>query len=114
MISIVDATADHLAEFYPSLERTCRAWVLMDGDRVLGVCGFYRAGAGNVVFTEIRPELRSHPVAIVRAARRVLVDVKARGLPVFANCDFAVEASERFLRHFGFQQLQSGVFQCLE
>lgn len=108
---IIDATAAHLRAIYPDQPKTCRAWSIVDGERVLGICGFYREGAGNVIFTEIGAELRRHPVLIVRTARRVMAAVKAKRLPVFAACDFSVEASERFLRHFGFSPLPNGVFQ---
>ena len=110
-MKIVDATAAHLRAFYPDQPKTCRAWSVVDGERLVGICGFFREGAGNVIFTDISAELRRHPRQIMRAARLVLIEVKRKRLPVFAICDASVEASDRFLRHFGFSPLQNGIFQ---
>lgn len=110
-MKIVDATAAHLRTFYPAQPKTCRAWAVLDGELVIGICGFYRGSAGNMIFTDISSELRRHPRQIVAAALLVLGELKRRRLPVFAVCDFSVEASQRFLRHFGFSPVQNGVFQ---
>jgi hypothetical protein len=110
-VRIVDATAAHLRVFYPNQPKTCRAWAVVDGERLLGVCGYFREGPGNVVFTEIGDELRRHPRLIVLAARLVLAELLRKRLPVFAVCDQSVAASANFLRHFGFAPTHNGVYQ---
>lgn len=107
---IVDATAAHLRAFYPTQPKTCRAWAVVDGERLLGVCGYFREGAGNVVFTDMVDELRRHPRLIIAAARLLLAEVRRKRLPVFAVCDTTIATSEHFLRHFGFTALHNEVF----
>lgn len=111
-MKVVDATAEHLALFYGDRpRRTCRGWAVLDGETVIGVAGFYREGVGNLIFTVITDELRQHPRVIVGLAKRILVLLMKSGLPVFAVCDRSVEASQRFLEHFGFVGVNDEVYQ---
>ena len=108
---IVDATSAHLAAFYGGAPAvTCRAWAVLDGEQVLGVCGYFKHGIGNMVFTEMKPELRRHPRVMVSAGWRVLRHLAQLGKPVYAKCDQRIEAAERFLQHFGFARQPNGVF----
>lgn len=112
---IVDATAAHMAAFYDGMPaRTCRAWaVLDDAGQVVGLCGFYAHKDGNMLFTNITPELRRHPRAMIAVGWRVLAHLQRLRRPVYAACDETVEASARFLQHFGFARQPNGVFAWL-
>ncbi len=111
-MNVIDATTAHLTEFYKGLPpKTCRAWAFIEDGDVVGLCGYYKVGTGNLVFTEFSDEMRANPRQVIKAARAVLAELALKRLPVFAKCDFSLNASERFLKHFGFVQLPSGVFQ---
>lgn len=111
---VMDATAGQLCAFYGAApSRTCRTWAVVDGVRVVGVCGYLQEGAGYRVFADITPELRRRPRVIMQAARRVLTELRGRKATVTAICDETIPAAARFLSHFGFKRQLSGVFQWL-
>lgn len=112
---VMNATAGQLCAFYGAApSRTCRTWAVVDGVRVVGICGYLQDGAGYRIFADITPELQRHPRIILQAARKVLIELSGRKAPVTAICDKTIPTAARFLSHFGFKRQLSGVFQWLE
>jgi hypothetical protein len=110
-VIVMDATAAQLCAFYGTVPpRTCRTWAVVDGVRVVGVCGYMQAGAGFRVFADLTPELRRCPRVILQAARHVLTELRGKKVPVTAICDETIPAAARFLAHFGFKRQLDGVF----
>jgi len=100
------ATAADLIAFYgrppPASVRALVA--ILDG-RPVGVGGLkYEGGADGetllVAFSDLRPELRAYPVAIMRAARRVVASMQGR--PAIALADPAEPGAPAFLARLGF------------
>ncbi len=110
-MKIIDANAENIAAFYGStVRRTCRSWAIVDGDKVLCIFGYLREGIGLVIFSDALPELRSHALVIMRAAKILFAELRAKHLPVFAKSDQSIPASDSFLCHLGFERQSNGVF----
>lgn len=108
---IMDATVDQLRSFYGDVPpRTCRTWTVLDGLKVIGVCGYIRKGGGYLVFADITPELRAKPRMIIHAARKVLGELREKRGQVKAICDHSIPAAARFLEHFNFHSQIGGEF----
>lgn len=81
---------------------TMRAWVAVLDGRPIGVCGVgYPRGRPIYLFSDIKPEMRRFPKAILRGARLVLDAVK--GPPLFASASSAGAA--RLLGHLGLRHV---------
>lgn len=95
------ATAEDIAAFYPEgLAHTVRAWAMdMDGE-VVGLGGIVYRPGDAYLFSVIRPALRKHPRAMVRAAWAFLAE-HGESLPAFA--DPQEPGSARFLAFLGFR-----------
>ncbi len=100
------ATAADLIAFYgrppPASVRALVA--ILDG-RPVGVAGIkYERGADGgkllVAFSDMGPELRAYPVAVMRAARRTMALL--RGRPVIALASPAEPNAPAFLARLGF------------
>lgn len=111
MVELVPATREILESHYgDSLGRTAYAIAAVDGDRVLGVAGFYVAPVSVVVFSEISDELRRMPKVILKGSRMILEMVRKKGLVAYAKCDKRIEAAQRFLEHLGFTRFNGEIF----
>lgn len=96
-----DATADTLRAFYGRAMR-CRAWVAIDGDRVVAAAGFKVENGRVHVFADLGPEIRRHPIKMLRCGRRLMAEARAKGMPVAATADPNVPRSREFLERLGF------------
>lgn len=89
-----------------------RGYAGVDGDEVVAVGGIACCGDGvfQAFFDVKGDELRKrYPVTLYKAARRLLADARAMGIPrVVAFPSPGVEAAERFLRRLGFAPLDDG------
>lgn len=89
-----------------------RGYAGVDGDEVVAVGGIACCGNGvfQAFFDVKGDELRKqYPVTLYKAARRLLADARAMGIPrVVAFPSPGVEAAERFLRRLGFAPLDDG------
>lgn len=109
MTSVVPARPEH---FRIPPAQTVRAVTVLEDDAVLGVAGFYRDLDRLVMFVEVHdPKGWQCKRAVIKACRALLGAAAKTRLPVHALADPAVEASERFLTHLGFRQLQGRIFQ---
>lgn len=111
MVEIVPATHDVLFRHYREpLGQSVYAIAAVDGDKTLGVAGFYLTASGAVVFAELSDQLRAMPRVLIKGARRIFKALEDKRYNVFAKCDQNIEAAERFLLHLGFQRFDGDVF----
>lgn len=103
MPEIVPATAEMIARF-EGHTKTVRAIAAVDGDRVLGVTGFYPQNGHYVLFAGIaedaRREMNRHKRTLIACARKVMA--MTRGMPLLAHADPDIEGSDVLLKHLGF------------
>lgn len=113
MAELVPATAELLAKF-ESMPRTVRAIAAVEGDRVLGVTGFYPEAGRLVLMASIaddaRAELHRHKRTLVRAARKVLEMTRALHMPIHAYADPDISGSESLLEHLGFSDVGNRIY----
>jgi hypothetical protein len=102
-MKIVDATAEHMREFYGYVPRA-RAWVAIEDDKVVAIAG-YKFDNGRVhVFAELNDEIRKHPIKMVRTGRELVAEVRSKGMPILVLADRSVPRSKEFLEHLGFKE----------
>lgn len=94
-----------------------RAIAAVDGDRVLGVAGFYPKNGRLVLIASIakdaRAEISRHKRTLVRCARRVMGMVAALEMPVYAEADPHIDGSASLLVHLGFTHTGQGIYTWL-
>lgn len=75
------------------------------GDRVLGVGGIgFMPDGTTVALAQMTDEMRSHKVALHRAAKRFLAEVRASGIRELVTlADQNIAGAENWLRHLGFE-----------
>lgn len=67
------ATAADIVQFYSRpLPFTVRAWVAEADGRVLGLAGYIPQGRYVLAFSEIKDEMRAHPMAVMRGAKKFM------------------------------------------
>lgn len=105
MITIVPASLEMLNRFGP-LPKTVRAIAVIDGEDVLGVCGYYPKNRHLVMFAGIADEAKTQSLryrrTLIAAAREVMEMVRRHGLPAIAEADPGIPGSEKLLMHLGF------------
>lgn len=113
MAELVPATAAMLAQFEP-MPRTVRAIAAVEGDRVLGVTGFYPEGGRLILMATIaddaRAEMHRHKRTLIKAARKVLEMTNALRMPVHAYADPEISGSDSLLEHLGFADVGNRIF----
>lgn len=98
------ATDADIAAFYGKPHsRTMRAWVMELAGRPIALGGVaYHRGRPWDMFSDIRPEAKKYPLAIVKAARSVL---RSLNCPVVTMAGEEHAHSERLLLMLGFKAL---------
>lgn len=103
----VPATRDHFGGFADGpLRKTCRAFSVVEDERVLAIAGYYLENGCAVIFAGIKPEAKEragYARAVLRYGRELMREVEALGVPVNAEADSKVEGSATLLKHLGFQ-----------
>jgi hypothetical protein len=96
------ANASDLARFFDAAPpRTMRAFVAELAGEPVAVAGIaYQHGGPPYLFSDMKPAMRAHKIAIVKGARTMLKALARPGLPAIANG--AERCSARLLRHLGF------------
>ena len=111
MIEVKHATSAMIRAFYGSdRPYSMKALAAVDGDEVLGVIGIYPQNGQQVVFMDLKDELRKHPRVLIKGGAIFMRWVREAKMPTCARCDDAIPAARRFLEHFGFRHLNKGVF----
>ena len=111
MIEVKTATPELIQAFYGhGLPRSMRSLVAVRGDEVLGVIGIYPENGQQLVFMDLKDELRNHPRVFIKAGRIFMRWVREAKMPTCARCDETIPAARRFLEHYGFRHLNKGVF----
>lgn len=104
MAEIVNATSEMLSQF-ENHPKTVRAIAAVEGDKVLGIAGFYPQNGALVlcayIADEARKEMNKHKRTLIQCARKLIGMTK--GMPLLAHADPEIEGSEVLLRHLGFQ-----------
>jgi hypothetical protein len=116
MAEIVPATAEMFKQLSDEpAPKTVRAIAAVEGERVLGIGGFYVENGRLVMFAEIcraaRSEMRRHKRTLIRAARTLMGMAAAQKLPVYAEADAEIPGSDVLLQHLGFEEQFKGVYQ---
>lgn len=104
---VVEATQKHLESLEYRPTKSLRGWSVLDGDRVVGFAGVYISNGNRVLVSNITDELRRHPVALYRIARKLVGEIGH----VYAFCDMEIEAAPRFLRHLGFEPVKGTLWE---
>lgn len=115
MPEIVPATAQMIAETEGALPRTSRVWALVEGERVLGLFGFYPESGRLVLFARFSDQLRSDGMkfkrTIARGYGKLLALLSTYDMPVHSLADPKVDGSCRLLEHMGFKPIGEGVYE---
>lgn len=112
MIKVVPATYDMVRSFYGhGLAHSMRALAAVRGEEVLGVVGVYPEHGRQVIFMDVKDELRSHPMAFARGSKVVMRWLRESRMPTHAMCDETIEAAERFLERLGFRRIHKQLFE---
>ena len=115
MCEIVDASEAMIRAFSPQpMPRTVRAFAAVEGERVLGVTGFYPQNGTLVLFAGIaqdaRAEMQRHRRTLIRCARQLMDMVADLGMPACAYADPEIQGSDVLLKHLGFVHSGKGVY----
>lgn len=111
MVEIVPATEQMIEAFGEEpIGKTVYAIAAIDGERTLGVAGFYLSSAGAIVFSKVSDELKRRPRQILKAAKMLLGMIRSKGLVAYAERDLNVPTAQTFLEHLGFKQVSEEVF----
>lgn len=111
-VRLVPATAELIERFYGKpQERSIRGIVMVRGDEVLGVGGYYVDGARVVVFSELNDEGMLQRKLIMRGAYEVLGMAAETGMPAHAIPDPRIPSAAHFLKQLGFTELGFGVWE---
>jgi len=112
MVEVTTATRQHLDVFYGRpLPRSVYAIVGIDGGKVIGVAGLYREAYRFVMFSEITPELKRKPKAIIKGFRMLREVARQWDIPVHAQPDSDEPGAAQFLEHLGFTEFVQGVYE---
>lgn len=112
-MKIVPATQQLLSEYYGvRLPVTTRAFVLLDGDKPVGVAGFLRVSSTvKVIFSEARPEVfEHHKVSVMKLAKMLMQIADANGWTLVADPDKDIQSAGKFLEHLGFMPNDDGEY----
>ncbi len=84
-------------------EYRCKALTVEDGDRILGIGGvmFLPNGIG-LAFVDRGEDVPVLPVAMHKAATRIMREARAAGWRLVATCDPEEPAASRWLERLGF------------
>ena len=111
MIEVKTGTAELIRAYYGhDLPHSMRSLVAVRGDEVLGVIGVFPQNGQQLVFLDMKDELRKHPRVFIKGAKTFMRWVRDAKMPTCARCDETIPAAKRFLEHFGFRHLNKGVF----
>lgn len=111
MIEVKPATSELIKAFYGhEFPRSMKSLVAVRDDEVLGVIGVYPENGQQVVFMDLKDELRRHPRVLIQGSKTFMRWVRETKMPTCARCDDTIPAAKRFLEHFGFRHLNKGVF----
>jgi hypothetical protein len=81
-----------------------QAWVVVEDGVPIGVGGLAFRRHFVEVFSDIRPEMRKHPVTLWRVARQVMRRAAELGRPAIAVRNPDEPTADAFLRRLGFQR----------
>lgn len=97
------ATLEDVKEVYGKRhQRSMYALVIEIDGAVEGIGGIYYDQDKAVAFCNLSEKVKSYPVALYKASRKVTAFINSLKLPAIAIADPAQESSERFLTHLGF------------
>lgn len=108
-MKIVDATQNDALGM--KLEFSARCVLGIHDGQAVAFGGYHISGGRTLMFMSLSKEGRKHPVAVVRAARRMLAEAASKGLPVQAGIDECAPNARRFLEFLGFREVVKGIYQ---
>lgn len=113
MINLEPATYETMFAIFGEVRQSAKAIVAVREGEVIGGIGVYpdKYSGQQWVFMQLTDELRKSPKAIIRAWKIVKGWIDSSPLPTRVFCDMTIKNADVFLRHFGFQELDKGVFE---
>jgi len=98
------ATAEDIATFSSLTNKpTILAWVGEENGELLGIAGFALSNGRWFGFCDATARARKHKIAIGRAAKRAMEEMKSMGIKyIYADLDRNEPGAERWLRSLGF------------
>lgn len=106
------ATQDDLRAYYGAdrkITQTVTAFVGLVGDQVVGVGGLAHMDGFVFGFLDVGEAARKQKVALVKAARKFIKDVRADGYRyIYAACDTSEKNAPKLLKGLGFIPMDDG------
>lgn len=99
------ATREDIDAFSPMPNKpTVKALVGEIDGRIIGIGGLFRMGGRWFAFVDLPPEARQHKMAIMRAAKRIMAEVRRMGLRyVYTEADPSEPKAIAWLMSLGFE-----------
>lgn len=107
-MNIVPATREHIVALYDNAPVTVRAIAAVQDGRVFGIAGIYKDGLRDVAFVKITEELKNNRRAIIIGSKLFFKMFGHRNM--LAIRDKCIDGADEFISHFGFKELQDGVY----
>lgn len=102
---IEPATAQDFQSFFgESAPVTMRAWVLRLDGEIVGIGGYFMAGARAVAFSDLREDIAAPKLTIWRAAKQLMSKITA---PATCRSD-----NEKLMRSLGWRHVIGDVWEC--
>ena len=113
MINLEPATHETMLAIFGEVKQSSRAIVAIQDGEIIGGVGVRidKYSGQQWMFMKLTDELIKNPKVIIRAWKIVKKWIELSPLPTRVFCDTSVENAEVFLLHFGFKELDKGVFE---
>ena len=108
MIKFRVATRLDLDKLYPDLKFSFRAIVAEENGKLLGIGGIYYDREWVIAFSKITPELKKHPIAIARGAKKIMKLIGDS--PCIAFADKNYPGAPKLLERLGFVHWEGSVY----
>lgn len=103
---IVPATTQDYIDVYGERPTfSMRLWKVVEDGRMLAIFGFYYVGGSAAIVCKILNKFP--PKKIYRVAKVAMEKLKSFGLPLIALADEELCTAPTFLRHLGFEHVQT-------
>lgn len=112
-MKFVPATSEYVARHYPEgwKKGSMYALAVTDGDDLIGIVGIYRDVAGWVMFSDgDRARVTSAKFKVQMMQRLLSFANDYHLYPLYAMADEHIEASGRFLEHYGFVREAGNIY----
>lgn len=107
-MDIIPATKEHILALYNDAPVTVRAIAAVENGQVFGVAGIYKDGFRDVAFVKITDKLKNDKRSIIIGSKLFFKMFGHRNM--LAIKDQCLDSADGFIKHFGFKELQDGIY----